>query len=252
MKKKIGLSLALACTVAFAMPAFAEDTQVSRPIDQNMDDDRTLTTVDETGSVSTTTAETPAATTEDGDININTAPAAAAPAEGAVAAKPPRSWPSNIRLIPTGGVASFTTRDKVDLENFDEGFTAGVLADFGGGAWVFETGILALNADAQSEGTTNTGAVSVDSWGIPLLGKLNFSGNPHSTVFLKAGVMPFQTSGDEDTFEVLGVAGIGGAIPLLRNTAITLEANYNRILDDGGDLGTYQGVAALAGLQFGL
>lgn len=183
-----------------------------------------------------------------------TAAAAAAPAPvvAETRAEAPRWWPSNIRVIPTAGVSSFTTADEVNFDNFDDGFTAGAFLDFGGGSWVFETGILALQTRGTADAATGAAAFDVDSWGIPLLLKWNMSGNTNSTVFLKAGAMPFQPDGTSGDFDVLGVAGIGAAIPLFRNTALTLEGSYNRLFEDGGELGAYSGVTFLGGLSFGL
>ncbi len=175
-----------------------------------------------------------------------------APAVAETRADTPRWWPSSVRVIPTAGASSFTTADKLDFDNFDRGFTAGAFLDFGGGPWVFETGVLALQTRGTADASTGAAAFDVDSWGIPLLAKWNMSGHPNSTVFLKAGAMPFQPDGTSDDFDVLGVAGIGAAIPLFRNTALTLEGSYNRLFDDGGELGAYSGVAFLGGLSFGL
>ena len=195
-------------------------------------------------------ADERAAASDAQEAHVHAGDPVVAPAVAETRGERPTYKPSNIRLIPAVGAASFTTDNDVTFENFDDGFSAGVFADFGPGAWVFETGILALSTQGsvQDEGAS----FEVDSWGIPLMAKFNLSGKPRETVFLKLGVIPFQPDGTTDDFDVLGSAGIGGAIPLLQNTALTLEATYNRLLDDTGDLGTYQGVAALVGLQFGL
>lgn len=172
--------------------------------------------------------------------------------EGGVTQAPlPRSIAAPVRIIPVMGASSFsTTADLGDLK-FDQGFSAGILGDFGSKHWTFETGILSLNSRASAEGETT--AFSVNTWGIPLLAKLNFSGHPHQTVFLKGGVMPFTASGDKTTdFDVLGVAGIGGNVPLGRSTSIMLDASYNRMFTRGGDLTDYQGVSLLAGLSLNI
>ncbi len=260
MKNRLfGWSFALLSALALGQPAFAQDTtttdtQVSRPVDTNMDDRNDVNEIDDSTS-DTWSSSSETTTTPSGDINVNVEnqPAAAAPAATTTGqVDPPRSYPSYVRLIPVAGASSFTTGREVDLENFDDGFTAGLLADFGDKTFVFETGALALNANATSDSANDSATFDVNSWGIPLVGKINLSGNPHSTVFIKAGVMPFQASGSSDNFDILGVAGIGGAIPLFKNTALTLDASYNRLFEDDGDLGTFQGVALLGGLQIGL
>lgn len=284
--KVLGWAFALLCVLTLGQPASAQDeittteTQVSRPVDTNMDDDAVIDVNDvdestadvddtpdieeevpDTQSAVTETTETTTTTTTSqpdgsGDVNVNVqnqpAPAAVAPPVATSTAKPPRSYESAIRLIPVVGASSFTIDDEVDWDNFDEGFTAGILADFGTADLVFETGVLALNANATEDANNDSVTLDVNSWGIPLLGKWNMSGHPHSTVFLKAGVMPFQPSGASDDFEVLGVAGIGAALPLFRNTALTLDATYNALFDNDGPLGNFQGVALMGGLQFGL
>jgi hypothetical protein len=259
--KILGLTFALLGALALGQPALADDlntttdTQVSRPVDTNMDD-RDVSDVNEVDDNTADTWSSSSTPAENGDINVNVdnQPAVAAPAAtttGQVDA--PRSYPSVVRLIPVAGASSFTTGRKVEMDNFDNGFTAGLLADFGSSSLVFETGALALNAQSSADSANDSASIDVNSWGIPLLGKWNLSGHPHSTVFLKAGVMPFQTSGSADNnFDILGVAGIGGAIPLFKNTALTLDASYNRLFEDDGDLGTFQGVALLGGLQIGL
>jgi len=193
----------------------------------------------------------PQASSQQEAAPVNEDPAVAA-AAAETRGQAPRWWPSAIRVIPAIGAASFTTANEIDVENFDNGLSYGAFIDIGSGAWVFETGVLALQTEGSFDANTGAGAFDVDSWGIPLLLKVNFSGNPTSTVFLKVGAMPFQPDGTADEFDVLGVAGIGAAIPLFRNTALTLDATYNRLFDDTGDLGAYQGVALLGGISFGL
>ncbi len=185
------------------------------------------------------------------DVNIeSTGDVIVTPAVAETRTERPRFLSAAIHLIPTAGAASFTTQNRATLENFDDGFTGGLFVDFGSRALVFETGILALNVNGNI--SEDEGNFNVDSWGIPVLAKMNFSGNPKSGVFAKLGVMPFQPTGTSGDIDVLGVAGLGGAIPLFTNTSLTVEATYNRIVDDNGSLGSYQGVAVLGGLQFGL
>jgi hypothetical protein len=259
-KKILSLTFALLGVLALGQPALADDlntttdTQVSRPVDTNMDD-RDVSDVNEIDDNTSDTWSSSTTPADNGDINVNVEnqPAVAAPAATTTGhVDEPRSYPSTVRLIPVAGASSFTTGRKVETDNFDDGFTAGLLADFGSGSLVFETGALALNAQSSADSANDSATIDVNSWGVPLLAKWNMSGHPHSTVFLKAGVMPFQTSGSEDNFDILGVAGIGGAIPLFKNTALTLDASYNRLFEDDGDLGTFQGIALLGGLQIGL
>ena len=64
--------------------------------------------------------------------------------------------------------------------------------------------------------------------------------------------MPFIANGPGDNdVNFMAVGGIGGAIPLGRNSAINLDATYNRLFQDDGDLAELQGIALLGGLSFG-
>jgi hypothetical protein len=163
----------------------------------------------------------------------------------------PRSESSPVRLSPVIGTSSFTTANDIDSDEFGDTLSAGVFADFGSRMVTFETGILTLQTDTNTS-SGGKASVDIDTWGIPLLARVNFSGKPQETVFLKAGAMPINTSGATNEFDVLGVAGIGGNIPLGHNSSILLDASYNRRIKDGGELGRYQGISLLAGLTFNL
>lgn len=271
MKKMTSWTLALLLVLGFGLPAHAqqdemdadttdttvESTNTGTNVEVETTKSGTTTKINNTDGSSTTIRSNQGSEDEmDADDDAVQADAAAAvqpaPAAAETRADSPRWWPSTVRVIPTAGASSFTTADEVDFDNFDDGFTFGAFLDFGSDTWVFETGVLALQTQGTADAETGAAAFDVDSWGIPLLAKWNISGHPNSTVFLKAGAMPFQPDGSSDDFDVLGTAGIGAAIPLFRNTALTLEGSYNRLFDDGGDLGAYTGVAFLGGLSFGL
>lgn len=163
----------------------------------------------------------------------------------------PRVIDSSVRVAPVFGTSSFTVDNKVSTDNFGDSYSAGVLADFGKGTWAFETGLLTLQANADSNNGNVAG--SIDTWGIPLLAKWNMTGRPHETFFVKAGAMPFVANGaGNNDFNLMAVGGIGGAIPLGRSSAVILDASYNRLFTDNGDLTDYQGIALLAGLSFNL
>lgn len=171
--------------------------------------------------------------------------------EGTSTADLPRTQASSFRIAPVLGASSFTVNNEVSTENFDDGFSAGLFADFGSGTWNFETGIVTLQSNGDAEG--GTGAFNVETWGIPLLAKFNFSGKPHSTVFLKAGAMPYTATGDgSNDFDIMAVGGIGGNIPLGRNSSLLLDASYNRLFTENGDVTDLQGIALLAGLSFNI
>lgn len=167
--------------------------------------------------------------------------------DGAIVGDAPRTYESSIRVIPSFGTAAFAPGE-VDLDALGDQTAGGLFVDFGDGWIVGETGILAMSGDIDAG--DNRAAVNVDSWSIPLFAKFNFSGNPHSTIFAKVGAMTYDP-GDAGDFNVMGVAGLGGAIPLGRNSAINLDATYNRLFQDDGDLAELQGIALLGGLSFG-
>lgn len=171
----------------------------------------------------------------------------AADSAGSISADAPRTYESSVRIIPTFGTAAFAP-GKVDLGALGDTTAGGLFVDFGRGMLTGETGILAMSGDIDTG--DNRAAVNVDSWSIPLFAKFNFSGNPHSTIFAKVGAMTYDP-GDNGDLNVMGVAGLGGAIPLGRNSAINLDATYNRLFQNDGDLAELQGVALLGGLSFG-
>lgn len=164
----------------------------------------------------------------------------------------PRTMAAPIRVIPVAGASSFATSDTLKTDNFDDGFSAGILADIGSRYLTWETGILSLQSRGVTNESNQSAAIDVESWGIPLLAKVNFSGKPHETVFAKVGAMPFRSGGDVNATNVMGVAGIGGAVPLGRNTSLQLDAAYNRSFTNEGNLSNYQGLSLLAGLAFNM
>ncbi len=171
--------------------------------------------------------------------------------EAQVSAPLPRTMASPMRLIPEIGVSSFANDNVVHTDNFNQGFSASLLADFGDNYWNFETGVETLKS--QINRGAQSASVNVNTWGIPVLAKYNISGRPHETVFLKAGAMPFAANGENiNQFNVMGVGGIGGALPLGRNSSILVDATYNRLFNNSGDLTNYQGIAILGGLSFNL
>lgn len=186
-------------------------------------------------------------------VALTSLPAFSQEETSTVTAPAPRTEASAVRLVPVAGASSFAD-DEVDFDNLDEGLSLGILADFGDDTVVFESGVMTLQSDVDTDADTDTTAIDVDTWGIPLLAKVNFSDNPHSTVFLKAGAMPFTSDTDDGTdFDVMGVAGLGAHIPLGRNSSFLLEGTYNRNVTAGGDLpDDYQGISLLAGVSLNL
>lgn len=173
---------------------------------------------------------------------------AAGPASQSTASLPQVITPA--RLVPVIGQSSFVTSNSQQF-SYGNDFAAGLFADFGKDWWIFESGILTLNTSAQRAGGHL--AADINSWGVPVLAKYNFTGSPQQTVFAKGGIMPFTVSTMNNELNWLGVLGLGATIPLGPNTSLALDGAYNHILNTGSSLSTdYQGVSLLAGLSINL
>jgi len=154
------------------------------------------------------------------------------------------------RLIPVIGQSSFVTSASQKF-SYGNDFAAGLFADFGKDWWVLETGIVTLNTSAQRTGGHL--AADINSWGVPVLAKYNFTGSPQQTVFAKTGILPFTVTTMNNELNWLGVLGLGATIPLGTNTSLALDGAYNHILNTGSSLSNdYQGVSLLAGLSINL
>ncbi len=236
-------SIVTAVAILIASPVFAQATAASS------------TTTTHHSKTSDDAAYDDAAVPQDSSTTTTTSTTASAPVVAAapapvIIAEQPRLNESTVRLIPALGTSSFATDREVQTDNF-HGLTAALFADFGKGEGAFETGIETFASSVRS--SRRTASVSVNSWGVPLLGKWNMSGKAQETVFLKGGVMPFVANGaDTNNLDVMGVAGIGGNIPLGHNSALMLDASYNRLFNNDGVLTNYQGIALLGGLSINL
>ena len=84
---------------------------------------------------------------------------------GANIAPLPRSEASGVRLIPVAGASTFATSNCTSLNNHNQGFSAGLLGDFGPDFLVLETDLLSLNGRAQR--VDNSSSATINSWGVP-------------------------------------------------------------------------------------
>lgn len=171
-------------------------------------------------------------------------PYAQADTAGSISGRAPRTYDSAVRVIPSIGTASFQNGSATMKNNQTAG---GLFVDLGSSYVVGETGILSMGGNVNTN--NNAASVSVSSWSVPVLAKINFSGHPQSTVFAKVGAMTYDTN--QTNMQVMGVAGLGGAIPLGHNSALNLDATYNRLFSNNADFTDYQGIALLGGLSFG-
>jgi len=258
MKLVLKGSLVAAATLLMTSPVFAQasasssttTTEHARSADDSYYDDADANARDaearDARTTTTTTATAPATAPAPTTVVV---PAAAAPAP-VIVAQQPRTNESSVRLIPALGSSSFANDNELQGDNF-RGLSAALFADFGKYDGSFETGIETFASQVNSD--RRSASVSVNSWGIPLLGKWNMSGKPQETVYLKAGVMPFVANGaDTNGVDVMGVAGLGGNIPLGHNSSLMLDASYNRLFNNDGVLTNYQGIALLGGLSVNL
>lgn len=156
---------------------------------------------------------------------------------------------SGVRLLPHVGGAFFEQVGSVDAGQPDSGLTLGVLADFGTGPLLFETGLQYLQAGARTaglyQGRSASGRVRLDYIGVPLLAKFYVSGDVRSQgVYMKAGAMPMVLVGNQvsvvdgnsgkipsellEPMDVVAVVGLGSSMIFERGMAIFVDGTFNR------------------------
>lgn len=163
-------------------------------------------------------------------------------------------WRDMVRVMPFAGAASYRPDEGADFDDLDEGFTTGLLLNIGQGFWSFETGLNYTTTNLETEpGAART---SVDYWGIPLVARMNFSGKPQETVFIKGGVVPLTidtpTTDYFDDFDLIGQLGVGGEMPLSEQVSLVVDATYNQLLTREGLPTDYSGYHIMAGLSIAL
>lgn len=149
---------------------------------------------------------------------------------GEITAPAPKASNSGVvRLIPFYGVNSMNYNTSSSLDQLGDGSNFGLLADFGEGFLTFETGIVGSNNQAETVGNQR---LQYNYWGVPLALKLNLSGKPNETVYLKAGgVIADETERFLDQVDLIGQGGVGVTIPFgSQAAALMLEANYQTLL----------------------
>lgn len=161
--------------------------------------------------------------------------------------------PDVIRLIPMAGSASMDRQNNPDLDNLEDGFSTGLLVDIGQAYWALETGVTYTTTEVFSP--VAGAQTDVDFWGLPLLAKVNFSGNPQSTIYAKAGVSVITADSDTantfDEVDLLGQAGLGAAIPLgFQELSLVIDGTYNELFTREGINTNYSGYQLMAGLSF--
>lgn len=184
---------------------------------------------------------------------------------------------SSVAVTPYGGLALFELKGELGTSTgrLDQRLIGGLSVDLGRGRWRFETGIGYLQA-----GSGGTGKIGIlpytyearsDFLLIPLVGKLVFSSEPFSSLFIKGGVfgayllrseleiMALGRSATEDVTDKTTRAdwffnlGVGGRFNLTGEWDWNLEFNYLQSQSDASDGAGrtyYQGFALLTGLSY--
>lgn len=179
------------------------------------------------------------------------------PAAGKIQARQPKGpapWHDMIHILPIAGASSYERKEGTDLKNLDEGYTAGALVNLGKGYVTLETGLTFTSTDVNIPDTDRK--ETVDFWALPLVAKVNFTGNPRQTVFVKAGFIPItadtSTSSFFDDIDLMGQIGLGGAIPVAPYVSLVLDASYNQLMSRESIKTDYSGYSLMAGVSFTL
>ncbi len=193
---------------------------------------------------SATGGSTSGTTTPSGEMAP--APTVAAPAPIVVV---PDRGSGMLRLTPFFGFGSADS-DGVGDVDINRNTSFGAWLDFGRSFLTFQTGFSFDQNDVDVAGRT----VPFDTWGVPLMMKLNFSGQPNSTVYLKGGFnFVDEQSVTLDYIDTVGVLGLGANIPLGSNAAaLLLEGNYINLLTREGFASDMEGLKFFAGVSIRL
>jgi hypothetical protein len=176
--------------------------------------------------------------------------------------------PERYHFILEMGYIGAGTTEASDASDLQHGFSGGFLFDFYGKNYFnLESGVF-ITQQAFSYASKDLAAIDsndvsnlsnfivvgkVTYVGIPLLGKINFTGNPLRTPFLIGGVSPQillskdvsvqakdRTTSESKTFtpntnkfeppamDVAGIIGLGGSFGFSDTQSILIQATYNR------------------------
>ncbi|HVK59924.1 MAG TPA: hypothetical protein VM432_00165 [Bdellovibrionales bacterium] len=209
----------------------------------------------ESGATSEDEESKDGAKNEEGKVeqNVEVLPA---PAGAVVAAEAPKVEAPRVpvfRLRPLAGATGVDQQESI--AGFDEegsGGAYGLQMEFGSRWLTLVTGAMYTDTDADIINRRTDTVKELDYWSVPFLAKVNFSGNPSSTIYVTAGVAPL-TSNDDfgDEVDLMAQAGIGGAIPLGSNrVSLILEGNYMQLLTRENFDFDFNGYQALGGVSF--
>lgn len=188
-----------------------------------------------------------------------------------VLSKPRATWSSEgsaVRLIPSFGAAAMGVRSDDRNSGLDTGVSTGALVDFGNGSLTFETGLLYEQFGGNGSFDGRGSRLNLSYLGIPVVGKLNFSGDADRTFFLKGGLRAMaltsqssqlngkSTSPGAAPTDLDAVVGIGGAIPVSSTNSLVLDASYLRGLTKINQSGPSdfrnEGFVLTAGVSIGI
>lgn len=182
-----------------------------------------------------------------------------------------------LHITPAVGAAVMSIKSDSGGSDPDTGVSIGGLVDIGRGITTFQTGLLYNQFGGKGTETVNGTdlniKVNLSYLSVPALAKFNFSGDPESTFFIKAGLMPGLLVSKQGTvsaggqsvstsdvsvnsFDLPAVAGLGGAIPISPTTSFIIEASYIRSLlnisSSGSGNARNEGVLLTAGVSLSL
>ncbi len=194
----------------------------------------------------------------------------------AEATRPARSE-SVFRLTPIGGLTVMNLKGSLDNSwDSSAGVAIGGFAELGSGPVSLQTGLVYNNYQMSKDVDFYTYRLRLEYLSVPVLARVNFFGDPNSTVYFKAGLMPSlllsqnysggywlftkTTSSDVSakSFDLPAIAALGGAIPVSRkhDKSVIVELSYvrsltNNVTIDGRKAHT-EGMTIMSGFSFSI
>ena len=130
-----------------------------------------------------------------------------------------------MRITPYFGSGTFGTGSS---DSIGDSTSIGMWFDIGRSYLTFQTGFSYDNNTVEVAGRD----ANLNTWGVPMTMKINFSGQPNKTIYAKGGVNFITEANDLFTYtDTVGILGAGATIPLgSERTALLLEADYAALL----------------------
>lgn len=148
-----------------------------------------------------------------------------------------------LRIVPSIGVGGFKLQGSNGSSDSTIGTSVAGIAEFGSGYFSFQTGLMVNKFGGKGSTAGNSTDLAITYLGIPVMAKINLTGNATKTVYIKAGLVPslvvqkelkFNVDGFSGTtsnvkmqnFDMPVVIGVGGAIPVSDNAALIVGIDY--------------------------